>query len=147
MASRITREFWPAISRVGDARSLRLINAVMDGRAPSMLEQGDRPVSYDEVGHLCTWANLFPIRALARSRYEQVFIRAIARRPLRIGRQTYTPTGMHGWSHVVFSRDDDRTRHVFSLDYLLRHLDRWAVGPLAEKRIQKTLRERLERRE
>jgi hypothetical protein len=119
----------------------------MDGRTPALLELNDRPPSYDAVGHLCTWANLFPIRALARSRYEQVFIRAIARKPLRIGEHTYTPSGMRGWSHVVFTRDGDRSRHVFSLDYLLRHLDRWDVGPRAAKRIRKTLRERLERRE
>ena len=146
MASRITRYFWPAISRLGDARSLRLINAVMDGRTLSLLELDDRPPSYDAVGHLCTWANLFPLRALARSRYEQVFIRAIARRPLRIGKRVFTPTGMRGWSHVVFTCDRDGTRHVFSLDYLLRHLDTWDVGPRAAKRIRKTLRERLDRR-
>lgn len=147
MASRITDYFWPSISRLGDRRSLRLISAVMDGRTPSLLELDDRPPAYEAVGHLCTWANLFPVRALARSRYERVFIRAIARRPLRIGRDTYVPTGMRGWSHVVFIRQRDDTRHVFSIDYLLRHLDGWDVGPRAEKRIRKTLRERLERRQ
>ena len=68
----------PPSTRLGDARSLRLINVVMDGRTPSLLELDDRPASYDSVGQLCTWANLFPVRALARSRYERVFIRAIA---------------------------------------------------------------------
>src|SRR5581483_5262834 len=135
MARRISDYFWPSIARLGDRRSLRLITAVMDGRTPSLLELDDRPPSYDAVGHLCTWANLFPVRALARSRYERVFIRAIARKPLHIGRDTYVPTGMKGWSHVVFIRDRDNTRHVFSIDYLLRHLDGWDVGPRAEKRI------------
>ena len=118
----------------------------MDGRTPSLLELDDRPASYDSVGRLCSWANLFPVRALPRSRYERVFIRAISGRKLRVGSTWYTPTGMRGWSHVVFRRDGDNTRHVFSLDFLLRHLDTWELGPKAEKRIRKTLRERLARR-
>jgi hypothetical protein len=32
---------------------------------------------------------------------------------------------MRGWSHVIFRRERDRSKHVFSLDYLLRHLDDW----------------------
>ena len=118
----------------------------MRGETPSLLELDDRPASYDAVGHLCTWANLFPVRALPRSRYERVFIRAISGKKLRVNRDWYTPTGMRGWSHVVFRRDRDNTRHVFSLDFLLRHLDDWEVGPRAESRIRNTLRERLERR-
>jgi hypothetical protein len=95
---------------------------------------------------LCTWANLFPVRALPRSRYERVFIRAISGKKLQLARDWYTPIGMRGWSHVIFRRDRDNTRHVFSLDYLLRHLDSWELGPRAERRLQRTLRERLERR-
>jgi hypothetical protein len=146
MARRVTNYFWPSVARLADKRSLRLIRSVMDGRTPSLLEQDDRPASYDAVGHLCTWANLFPVRALQRSRYERVFIRAISGRKLRLGRQWYTPTGMRGWSQVVFRRDRDGTQHVFSLDFLLKHLDQWDVGPRAEQRLKKTLRQRLERR-
>ena len=147
IASRITRYFWRSIRRLGDERSLRLIRAVMNGRAPSLLELDDRPPAYDSVGRLCSWANLFPVRALPRSRYERVFIRAISGKKLRLGGALYTPTGMRGWSHVVFRRDHDSTRHVLSLDFLLRRLDDWDVGPKAERRIRRTLRERLERRE
>ena len=146
IAGRITRYFWPSIARLGDPRSLRLVDSVMRGRVPSLLELDDRPASYDRVGRLCTWANLFPLRALARSRYERVFIRAISGRKLRVGRDWYTPTGMRGWSHVVFTRDRDRTRHVFSLDTLLRHLEAWDVGPRAEQRLSRALRRRLEQR-
>jgi hypothetical protein len=146
MAKRVTRYFWPSVVKLADKRSLRLIRSVMQGRTPSLLEQDDRPASYDAVGHLCTWANLFPVRALPRSRYERVFIRAISGNKLQLGRDWYTPTGMRGWSHVVFRRDRDNTRHVFSLDYLLQHLDQWDVGPRAEQRIRNTLRRRLERR-
>ncbi|HVX41166.1 MAG TPA: hypothetical protein VHB25_16485 [Gemmatimonadaceae bacterium] len=146
IAARITTYFWPSIARYGDPRSLRLIQSVMDGRTPSLLELDDRPPAYESVGRLCTWANLFPVRALPRSRYEQVFIRAISGRKLRLDRDWYTPTGMRGWSHVVFRRDRDGTRHVLSLDFLLEHLDDWNVGPRTEERIKRTLRERLERR-
>src|SRR5256885_6634183 len=52
--------------------SLRLINAVMRGRATSLLELDDRPTSYDDVGRLCAWNDLFPPAQLSRSRYERV---------------------------------------------------------------------------
>jgi len=146
ISARITRYFWPSIARLGDARSLRLIQGVMRGTMPSLLELDDRPAAYESVGRLCTWTNLFPVRALPRSRYERVFIRAISRRKLRIERDVYTPVGMRGWSHVVFSRDRDRTRHAFSLDFLLQHIDDWEVGPKAERQIRNTLRQRLDRR-
>jgi hypothetical protein len=146
IAHRITEHFWPSIARLGDPRSLRLIQSLMRGATASLLELDDRPPSYERVGTLCTWANLFPVRALPRSRYERVFIRAISGQKLRMGGESYTPTGMRGWSHVVFERDRDRTRHVFSLDYLLRHLDRWEIGPRSERRLRRSLRRRLARR-
>jgi hypothetical protein len=146
VAARTTRNFWPSIARLGDPRSLRLIAAVMEGRTSSLLELEDRPAAYDSVGRLCTWTNLFPVRALPRSRYERVFIRAISGRKLQLGSDWYTPIGMRGWSHVVFRRDRDDTRHVFSLDFLLEHLENWEVGPKAERRIRSTLRARLDRR-
>ena len=146
IADRVTQYFWPSIVRYGDRRSLRLITSVMSGRTPSLLELDDRPASYESVGQLCTWANLFPVRALARSRYESVFIRAIARKKLRLGDEWFTPVGMRGWSGVVFRSDRDNSRHVFSLDFLLRHLDTWDVGPRVERRLRRTLRDRLDRR-
>ncbi|HVE35184.1 MAG TPA: hypothetical protein VNC18_16590 [Gemmatimonadaceae bacterium] len=146
IARRVTDRFWPSICRLGDPRSVRLIESVMRGTTPSLLELDDRPPAYERVGTLCTWANLFPVRALPRSRYERVFIRAISGHKLRLRGDSYTPTGMRGWSHVVFDRDRDHTRHVFSLDYLLRHLDRWELGPRAERRLRRSLRNRLSRR-
>lgn len=126
IAGRITKHFWPAIRRYADPFSLRLVGAVMAGRTPSLLELADRPPSYESVGHLCAWEDLFPEHELPRSRYERVLIRAIHGDRLHLGRDDwYTPTGMSGWSHVVFRRDRDRSKHVFSLDYLLRHLDDW----------------------
>jgi hypothetical protein len=126
IAGRTTRHFWGSIRRIADPFTLRLIGSVMAGRTPSFLELADRPPSYESVGRLCTWEDLFPERDLPRSRYERVLIRAIHGDRLHLDHEDwYTPTGMRGWSHVIFRRDRDRTRHVFSLDYLLEHLDDW----------------------
>lgn len=130
IAGRVTKRFWPSIRRYADPFTLRLIGNVMAGRAPSLLELADRPPAYESVGRLCAWEeSLFPEHELPRSRYERVLIRAIHGDRLRLGAdEWYTPTGMRGWSHVVFRRERDRSKRVFSLDYLLRHLDDWEAG-------------------
>jgi hypothetical protein len=43
------------IRRFSDPFSFRLLFAILDGRAPSMLELADRPAAYEDVGHLCRW--------------------------------------------------------------------------------------------
>lgn len=125
IAGLITRHFWPHIRRYSDPFTLRLIGSVMKGRAPSLLDLDDRPAGYDDVGRLCTWDNLFPERVLPRSQYERVLIRAISGDKLHMDGEWYTPTGMRGWSRVVFRRKADNSRHIFSLDYLLDHLRDW----------------------
>ena len=130
IAGLVTKHFWPAIRRYADPFTLRLIGNVMAGRAPSLLELADRPPAYESVGTLCAWEeSLFPEHELPRSRYERVLIRAIHGDRLHLGNgDTYKPTGMRGWSHVIFRRESDHSKHVFSLDYLLRHLDDWEAG-------------------
>jgi hypothetical protein len=125
IAGLITKHFWPHIRRVSDPFTLRLIGSVMKGRAPSLLDLDDRPPGYEDVGRLCTWDNLFPERVLPRSQYERVLIRAISGDKLHMDGEWYTPTGMRGWSRVVFRRKADNSRHIFSLDYLLDHLREW----------------------
>jgi hypothetical protein len=125
MAGRTTRQFWPAISALGDPLSLQLIAAVMRGRAPSLLELDDRPEAYDDVGRLCTWNNLFPVTLLPRSRYERVLSNAIAGHRVRMSGAWHKPVGMKGWTHVVFRREHDGARRVRSLDDMLTHLDAW----------------------
>ncbi len=125
MAGRITRHFWPHIRRFSDPFTLRLIGAVTRGRAPSLLDLDDRPAGYEDVGRLCTWENLFPERILPRSQYERVLIHAISGQKLHMDGEWYTPTGMRGWSRVIFRREVDNSRHVFTLDYLLDHLREW----------------------
>jgi hypothetical protein len=124
-AGLITKHFWPYIRRFSDPFTLRLIGSVMKGRAPSLLDLDDRPAGYEDVGRLCTWDNLFPERILPRSQYERVLIRAISGDKLHMDGDWYTPTGMRGWSRVIFRRKADNSRHVFSLDYLLDHLRDW----------------------
>lgn len=129
IAGRIVHRFWHPIRRVSDPFTFRLIGSVMRGRAPSLLDLPDRPAEYDDVGRLCTWDDLFPERVLRRSRYERVLARAVSGKKLHMFGRWYTPVGMRGWSQVVFRRDGDRTRHVFPIDYLLRHLDDWERRP------------------
>lgn len=47
--------FRRSIRRFSDPFSFRLLFAVLDGRAPSMLELTDRPAAYEDVGRLCRW--------------------------------------------------------------------------------------------
>src|SRR5206468_365708 len=83
MAGRTTRQFWNSIRALGDPVSLRLIAAVMRGRAPSLLELPDRPAAYEDVGRLCRWDDLFPLTLLPRSRYERVLTNAVSGRRVR----------------------------------------------------------------
>jgi hypothetical protein len=125
IAGLIVKHFWHPIRRVSDPWTFRLIGSVMRGRAPSLLDLADRPPEYEDVGRLCTWDNLFPESELSRSQYERVLIRAISGQKLTMNGRHFTPTGMKGWSAVVFRADDDRSRHVFGIDYLLGHLGDW----------------------
>ncbi|MGQ0815761.1 MAG: hypothetical protein ACT4O1_15095 [Gemmatimonadota bacterium] len=125
IAGGVTRYFWRSIRRISDPFTFRLIGSVIRGRAPSLLELPDRPQEYEDVGRLCSWDELFPPSQLSRSRYERVLIHAISGQKLRLFGRWYTPTGMRGWSQVIFRRDDRRSRHYFSIDFLLNHLNDW----------------------
>lgn len=128
IAGRTTRYFSRAIRRWADPLSLRLIGAVMRGRAPSLLELEERPASYGDVGHLCTWGDLFPENLLPRSEYEQVLLFAVQREPLILDGVLHEPTGVRGWTQVVFRRHGDGRRRVYTLDDLLEHLREWGSG-------------------
>ena len=130
MAGIITRKFWRSVRRISDPFTFRLIGSVIRGRAPSLLELPERPPEYEDVGRLCTWDELFPPAELSRSRYERVLIHAISGQKLKLFGRWYTPTGMRGWSQVVFRRDGAQSRHFFSIDYLLRHLRDWEKPPV-----------------
>ena len=125
IALRIVRVFRLGIARVADPFSFRLIAAVLDGRATSLLDLPDRPATYDDVGRLCRWTTVFPARFLRRSRYERVLMRAIAGVPLEIEGRDYQPIGMRGWSQVIFFSPTANQTRVLTIDALVPYLDRW----------------------
>ena len=125
LAGRIVQRFWRPVRRISDPFTFRLIGSVIRGRAPALLDLDDRPEEYEDVGRLCTWDELFPEHALSRSLYERVLIRAIRGQKLRMFGNLYTPVRMRGWSQVVFRGEHDGRLHVFSIDYLIRHLNDW----------------------
>jgi len=55
MAKQVAWYFRRSIRKYSDPFSFRLLFAVLDGRATSMLELIDRPTAYEDVGHLCRW--------------------------------------------------------------------------------------------
>lgn len=58
MAARVAWYFRRSIRKYSDPFSMRLLFAVLSGRAPSLLELADRPAAYDDVGHLCQWGTV-----------------------------------------------------------------------------------------
>jgi hypothetical protein len=47
--------FRKSIREYSDPFSFRLLFAIYEGRAPSLLELADRPSAYEDVGNLCRW--------------------------------------------------------------------------------------------
>lgn len=122
IASRIYAAFSSRIEYYADPLSRTLIRDIMRGQVKSLLELPKRPESYQDVGHTCTWHELYSERTLSRSLYERVLLRAIARTPLVIDGERHVPIGMRGWSHVVFVRQGDGHEKVLSLDELADQL-------------------------
>lgn len=124
----IYEAFRPAVRRISDPFTRRLLDSVFLRKAPVLLDLPDRPAAYDDVGNLCFWDDLFPEGSLTRSLYERVLIRAIAGDVLELSGRRYVPVGMRGWSEVVFERLPERTRQRFSVDFLSSQLDQWEGG-------------------
>ncbi len=124
IGAEIVERFLPALHRTADPFTLRLLRLVFAGDAPVLLDLDERPPTYEDVGRLCVWDNLFPESVLARSRYERILAHAVAGRTLQLGAQHLTPVGLRGWSEVVF-QDPAGRRQSVPVDRLLEHLDRW----------------------
>jgi hypothetical protein len=125
IGTEIFNQFRRPIARIADPLSLRVIRAVLSGREPSLLDLPQRPSEYDDVGRLCSWRPRHSELAPERSRLEQVVLHALAGDKLRLDGADYTPTGMRGWSRIVFRRDSDGKQITFALDDLLDHLPSW----------------------
>jgi hypothetical protein len=125
IAAQIFRYFRRPIARVADPFSLRLIGAVLSGRAPSYLDFDERPPAYDNVGRPGRWEPFYSDVLVERSRLEQIVMHALSGDKLRLDGSEYTPTGMQGWSRIVFRRDADGVRRVVPLEDLLEYLPDW----------------------
>ena len=134
-----------SIRALGDPLSLRLIAAVMRGRAPSLLELDDRPAAYEDVGRLCTWDDLFPITLLPRSRYERVLSHAISGRRVRMDGSWHRPIGVRGWTHVVFRRESDGARRVRVARRACSRISTRGIAPrivgASQRRVYRTARD------
>jgi len=58
MARDVAWYFRKSIRAYSDPFSFRLLFAILDGRAPSLLELADRPRAYEDVGRLCQWGQV-----------------------------------------------------------------------------------------
>lgn len=67
----------------------------------------------------------FPDRRLKRSAYEQVFLRLVSGKKLRIGGQLFTPIGMKGWYHALFRCDSNGRQRLLTIDQLVKRMDDW----------------------
>lgn len=131
IAQETVRRFRRPILRMAGPFTIRLINRVLLGRTPALLDLPARPESYDHVGRTCTWDDLFPERMLARSRYERVLIRAIAGQHFVYEGRRLKPVQLRGWSEIIFE-DARRDRISFPLDVLADSLDDWEGGVLPD---------------
>jgi hypothetical protein len=124
LARTIFEKFDDAIRSIADPFSYEMASRILGGKTRSWLDQDERPSSYDDVGRA---ASPSALRRLGLSRYEEVVLKTMRRRPLTLGRERFMPVGMRGWSRVVFTRERDGARTVLPLDTLVRHLDDWAA--------------------
>lgn len=60
MAFIVANRFRHSIRRYSDPFSTRLLFAILEGRAGSLLDIADRPRAYDDVGNLCKWGAVIP---------------------------------------------------------------------------------------
>ena len=110
---------------MADPFSLRLIAAVLSGRASSYLDLDERPAEYEDAGHPCQWQPVYSDVLLERSRLERIVMHALSGDKLRLDGSDYTPTSMQGWDRIVFRRDTDGERRVMPLHDLLEYLPDW----------------------
>ena len=122
LARRVFVEFRKPIAAIADPFSFRLIRSVLSGRAPSLLDLPSRPDAYEDAGRLCEWEDLFPAPLVAESRYERVLMRALAGERIDIAGSSYLPTGIKGWSQIVFKRESDGQTVTMPFDDVLPYV-------------------------
>ena len=120
--------FREKIRELGDAETLRHIEAVLEGDARSLLDFPERPKSYADAGRDLDW-NRRRLRRWPRSAYEKVIHRVIAHESIRIKGKRYKAERMRGWYEVVFRETKSGARHVFNLDYLAKLMAQKKTAP------------------
>ena len=125
--------FRHSIRKYSDPFSFRLLFAILDGRAPSMLELIDRPTAYEDVGHLCKWGMV--IHELKSYEAEMAL--------LRTTRQTWEPQSID--EYVVERR---KAREVFTheLERVSAPKDAKSVPLIPESRPRRRITRLLSRR-
>lgn len=88
------------IRRYSDPFSFRLLFAILEGRAPSLLELIDRPAAYEDVGRLCKWGAV--IHELKNYENEMDLLHA--------GTHVWAPDG--SVDQYVVERIRERIRHL-----------------------------------
>jgi hypothetical protein len=119
IAAESLKLFRRQIRRTSDSSTLQHIAAVFSGDARSLLDFPKRPEAYDDVGHAIDWGRR-QTRRWARSTYEKVIHRVIAREPMRIGQKRYRVERMNGWYQIDFREVGTKRRQTFNLDELVR---------------------------
>ena len=110
---------WSRIREVAAPDTADLMERIILGKHPSLLDLEDRPAAYENVGRLCEWREPDLWRPIPRSLYEQAMRDAVTRRPLVADGRRWVPVGTQGWTRVLYESEDGR-RRVFSVDELVR---------------------------
>ena len=133
MASEVAWFFRQSIAKYSDPFSMRLLFAVLSGRAPSMLELVDRPAAYEDVGNLWRWGMV--IHELKSYEAEMAL--------LRTTRQTWEPQSID--EYVVERR---KAREVFTheLERVSAPKDAKSVPLIPESRPRRRITRLLSRR-
>lgn len=120
IAHQTAAAFRDSIAQLSDEGSEKLLFAVLRGDAKSLLDQGDRPSSYDDVrAPRLPWSEDLP-----RSEYETVFRNLGAGRRLQIGDDLLEPVAVKGWYHAVM-RGSDGEERMLSIDQILKSQSAW----------------------
>jgi hypothetical protein len=114
LAYRVFSVFRADILRLADPFSYHVARRVLTGVSASWLDEPDRPIAYDDVGHAARTPA--PLQELGLARYEQVVLDAIPGKAIELDHERWTPVAVRGWSRVVYRRQRDGAEATLPLD-------------------------------
>ena len=133
MASDVAWFFRHSIAKYSDPFSMRLLFAVLSGRAPSLLELIDRPAAYEDVGNLCRWGMVIHELKSAEAEMEL----------LRNKRQTWEPQSI---DEYVIERQKARELFAHELERVSAPKDPKSIPLIPESRPRRRVARLLSRR-